>query len=110
MAEFARRPELGYHAIGYIDDETRLIPGQAPHLGPPADLRVILDREQPSRIVIGREDFLEALPIHELIEWRFLGFRVEGATSTYETVFHRVPTRTQPPPTCCSPHAWILPE
>jgi sugar transferase (PEP-CTERM system associated) len=88
------RPAIGLRVMGYLDD-TSGIDGPLPGiecLGALADLNLVASRK-PSRIVVGLADRRNTLPVQELLELRFAGFRIEHAAQLYESVFGRVCTR-----------------
>jgi sugar transferase (PEP-CTERM system associated) len=88
------RPTMGLKVIGYLDDGAGgddPFPG-IPCLGTINDLGKIAD-SKPNRIVVGLTERRNRLPIHDLLELRFSGIRIEEATQLYEAAFSRVCTR-----------------
>jgi sugar transferase (PEP-CTERM system associated) len=88
------KPSMGLKIIGYLDDGSAgddPLPGVA-RLGTIEDLTKVLD-PKPSRIVVGLTERRNRLPIHDLLELRFSGIRIEEATQLYEAAFGRVCTR-----------------
>ncbi|MBI1898492.1 MAG: sugar transferase [Acidobacteria bacterium] len=94
-ARVAERPELGMLTIGFLDEtagsgETA---GGMKMLGCIGDLRELVERQQPDRIVVGLTERRQKLPMYDLLELRFHGIRIEEAATLYETAFGRVPIR-----------------
>ena len=88
------RPTMGLKITGYLDDGAGgddPLPGVT-RLGTIQDLPKVLD-PKPNRIVVGLTERRNRLPIHELLDLRFGGIRIEEATQLYEAVFGRVCTR-----------------
>ena len=88
------RPTMGLKVIGYLDDGAG---GEDPFPGIPCvgtltDLSKIAE-SKPNRIVVGLTERRNRLPIHDLLELRFSGIRIEEATQLYEAAFGRVCTR-----------------
>jgi len=93
--EILERPELGLSTLGYVDDaldQSESLPG-GPLLGRLAELRAVVEKTQPDRIVVALTERREKLPVHELLDLRFSGIRIEEAQTTYETVFGRICVR-----------------
>ncbi|MBD3855775.1 MAG: sugar transferase [Acidobacteria bacterium] len=59
-------------------------------MGPVSDLRQIVERESPDRIVVALDERRKKLPYGELMDLRFSGIQIEEASTTYETSFDRV--------------------
>ncbi len=102
LAEISRRleerVEIGFRVIGYLDDDARPEEGGAsmgsvPRLGTLADLRDIVAKHKPERIVVGMSERRSRLPVYELLEMRLSGIHVEEAAGLYESCFGRVSTR-----------------
>jgi sugar transferase (PEP-CTERM system associated) len=88
------RPTMGLTLIGYLDDGDGgddPLPG-CTRMGRIQDLNNVLN-SKPDRIVVGLTERRNRLPIHDLLELRFSGIRIEEATHLYEAVFSRVCTR-----------------
>jgi sugar transferase (PEP-CTERM system associated) len=88
------KPAMGLKVIGYLDDcacDNNSLPG-VPRLGTIQELNKFLD-PRPDRIVVGLTERRNRLPIHDLLELRFSGIRIEEATHLYESAFGRVCTR-----------------
>lgn len=85
-------PETGLLSVGCVDDgfgdETDL-PG-VKVLGKISELVPIVREMKPDRIVVGMSERRQRLPVHDLLELRFLGIHIEEAQSTYESTFGRV--------------------
>lgn len=91
------RIELGYRVVGYIDDrddgrEAAGLEG-LPCLGILSDLRAIVDKHKPERIVVGMAERRARLPVYDLLDMRLSGIHVEEAAVLYESCFGRVSTR-----------------
>lgn len=82
-------PEKGLRPIGFLDESA---PPCARALGTIAELREVVDRLRPNRIVIGLRERRAALPVLQLLEMRLSGTRVEDVLTTYEIVFERIST------------------
>src|SRR5262245_36272453 len=95
IAETIReRPELGLSGVGFLDGNRPTgdqIAG-IPVLGRVEHLREAVSEYKPDRIVVGMSERRAVLPIHDLLDLRFLGIRIEEAAMTFETAFGRVPT------------------
>lgn len=93
--QLVRKPELGFTAMGFIDD--KLASGStvagAPILGTMADLHEVVAKSRPDRIVVNLAERRMALPVNTLLDLRFSGIRIEEASSLYEVTFGRVTTR-----------------
>jgi exopolysaccharide biosynthesis polyprenyl glycosylphosphotransferase len=97
-AEYLQRhPEFGMNVLGYLNEEndcdgprggTRV-----PRLGGMEDLRTIVDRTRPGRIVVGMREGRARLPVNELLELRFAGINTEEIANLYEAAFTRVCAR-----------------
>jgi sugar transferase (PEP-CTERM system associated) len=88
-------PQLGLCGVGFIDNNREkgeeLKGGTV--LGDIASLRDIVAECKPDRIVVGLTERRQALPVYDLLDFRFLGIRIEEAATTYEAAFGRVSTR-----------------
>ena len=88
------RPELRMTAIGFLDSEDRPKAFEGlPNLGTLSNLADAVAQYRPDRIVVGMIERRGVLPIEQLLNLRFSRVRIEDSAATYETVFHRVPTR-----------------
>ena len=87
---FEARPELGLTSIGYVGEPDAGGLSGGPCLGPIGDLRQVVARESPDRIVVALRERRGELPYADLMELRFSGFQIEEAATTYETAFNRV--------------------
>ena len=91
----AEHPEMGQTVIGYVDDDR----GEAAFfdrnrlLGPMEDLRQIVSETRPDRIIVGMSERRARLPVHDLLELRFSGIRIEEAASAYEDTCGRISTK-----------------
>ncbi len=88
-------PQLGLMSVGFVDNNREkgeeLKGGKV--LGDIGSLRDIVTECKPDRIVVGLTERRQSLPVHDLLDLRFLGIRIEEASNTYETAFGRVSTR-----------------
>jgi sugar transferase (PEP-CTERM system associated) len=92
--QLAKQPQLGFAAVGYLDDGTAGESFDAlPCLGDMHELSRVVKEQRPDRIVVGVSERRGALPVQQLLEQRFAGVPIEEAATTYETVFGRVSTR-----------------
>jgi exopolysaccharide biosynthesis polyprenyl glycosylphosphotransferase len=82
-------PEKGLTSLGFLDDSTS--PG-GKRLGAISDLREVVDRLHPKRIVVGLRERRSNLPVTQLLELRLSGIRIEDVLSTYEMAFERIST------------------
>ena len=93
-AHLAEHPETGLTAIGCVSEPNAdcQIAG-APLLNGLADLRAIVDRLKPDRIVVGLAERRNRLPVNELLNMRLGGIHIEDAASTFEATLGRISTR-----------------
>jgi exopolysaccharide biosynthesis polyprenyl glycosylphosphotransferase len=93
LGEIARHleahPEKGLLPLGFLDDS---IPFCGQRLGAISDLRDVVERLHPQRIVVGLRERRAHLPVAELLELRLSGIRIEDALTTYEMTFERIST------------------
>ncbi|HET8547686.1 MAG TPA: sugar transferase, partial [Bryobacteraceae bacterium] len=89
------RPELGIVPIGFVDDNATRgeTIGGTRVLGPVAELRDLVERTQPERIVVGMTERRGALPTTDLLELRFSGIAIQDAAQLFEATFGRVSTQ-----------------
>ena len=88
-------PELGFSAIGYLDDCANPGP-EFPHiqrLGCVTELTRLARELTPDRIVVGMSERRNRLPVNDLLELRFSGIHIEEAQTTYEATFGRICVR-----------------
>jgi sugar transferase (PEP-CTERM system associated) len=90
VRRFRERPELGMTSIGFVGEPDAREAGGERCVGPVSDLREIVGRESPDRIVVALEERRGKLPYGDLMDLRFSGIQIEEAASTYETSFDRV--------------------
>ena len=69
----------------------------ARRLGAISDLREVVDRLHPQRIVVGLRERRSSLPVAQLLDLRLSGIRIEDALSTYEMAFERISTQRASP-------------
>jgi exopolysaccharide biosynthesis polyprenyl glycosylphosphotransferase len=93
-AHWIEHPETGRRAIGCLDDGApdACIRG-VPLLGAIGDVREIVDRLHPARIVVGMPERRHRLPLEQLLELRLAGVHIEDAAAAYESTFSRISTR-----------------
>jgi exopolysaccharide biosynthesis polyprenyl glycosylphosphotransferase len=89
VRELGERPERGLVVIGYIDNQRRE-ESDLPWLGRLAEMREIVGRVKPDRIVVGLEDRRGELPIEDLLYLSYHGHRIEPAEATFEAIHGRV--------------------
>ena len=83
--------DFAYRLVGFIEDPAGAGSGAAgPILGTPADLPRIIETYGIGRIVIGLTDRRGQLPIHELLQAKLAGVRVEDAATTYERMTGKI--------------------
>ncbi|MGA2881029.1 MAG: sugar transferase [Bryobacteraceae bacterium] len=82
-------PEKGLTPLGFLDDSNS---PSTKRLGAISDLREVVDRLHPERIVVGLRERRSNLPVAQLLELRLSGIRIEDALSTYEMAFERIST------------------
>src|ERR1700677_5071844 len=82
-------PEKGLTPLGFLDD-SNLPSGR--RLGAISDLREVVDRLHPQRIVVGLRERRSSLPVTQLLELRLSGIRIEDALTSYEMTFERIST------------------
>ena len=82
-------PEKGLTPLGFLDDSD--LPG-GKRLGAISDLREVVDRLHPERIVVGLRERRSNLPVTQLLELRLSGILIEDVLSSYEMAFERIST------------------
>jgi exopolysaccharide biosynthesis polyprenyl glycosylphosphotransferase len=82
-------PEKGLTPLGFLDDSNS--PGGR-RLGAISDLREVVDRLHPQRIVVGLRERRSSLPVTQLLELRLSGIRIEDVLTSYEMAFERIST------------------
>jgi sugar transferase (PEP-CTERM system associated) len=87
---FRGHQELGLAVVGILSDTpcNSLPPSEI--LGGIDDLRSVAARVKPDRIVVGLDERRMRLPVHDLLDLRLSGVRIEEAAQSYETTFKRV--------------------
>lgn len=93
-ARLKERPELGFTAIGYLDDDPdeELFRG-IPWLGDVKSIRQVVEQHKPDRIVVGLTERRNRLPVNDLLDLRLSGVSVEEAATAFENAFGRVCSR-----------------
>jgi len=94
VAQLEKHPEKGLTPLGFLDDSASCC---AQRLGALADLREVVDRLHPDRIVVALSERRSNLPVTRLLELRLSGIRIEDVLSTYEVAFERISTRALRP-------------
>jgi sugar transferase (PEP-CTERM system associated) len=97
--QIGERPELGFIGLGFVDDKHGLgeMVAGLPVLGPTAQLREIVARTPPNRIVVSLSERRKTLPVDVLLDLRFSGIRIEEAATMFEAAFGRVITHALRP-------------
>ena len=94
IRRITENPHLGLAAIGFLENPPA--PEKvysAPRLGSMADLEEVVAGRKPDVIVVGMSDRRGNLPVDRLLDLRLSGIYIEEASSTYESVCHRVSLR-----------------
>jgi sugar transferase (PEP-CTERM system associated) len=86
------RPELGYNILGYLC-ETEPVEFPTPCLGQISELKEVVAKLKPTRIVVGMAERRGRLPVQQLLEIRFEGIVIEDAADAYEMATRRVCSR-----------------
>jgi exopolysaccharide biosynthesis polyprenyl glycosylphosphotransferase len=87
-----QHPALGLLPVGYLSDTTKQdLAGGLPWLGALADLRDVVSRVKPERIVVGLKERRNCVPMNALLDLSFAGVRIEEAATAYESTFKKVP-------------------
>jgi exopolysaccharide biosynthesis polyprenyl glycosylphosphotransferase len=89
-AQLELHPEKGLTPLGFLDDSNSPC---GKRLGALSDLREVVDRLHPHRIVVGLTERRSNLPVAQLLEMRLSGIRIEDSLSMYEAAFERISTR-----------------
>jgi exopolysaccharide biosynthesis polyprenyl glycosylphosphotransferase len=89
MGRLEEHPEKGLAPLGFLDDSDC---SNEKWLGRISDLRQVVDRLHPRRIVVGLRERRSILPVNPLMELKLSGIQVDDALSTYEMVFERIST------------------
>ena len=92
IADYVREhPDLGLTAAGYIDDQPNpALDASVPWLGVLSDLRVLVEKTRPDRLVVGLTERRGRTPLAELLELRFSGMHIQEAPTASEAMFKRV--------------------
>jgi sugar transferase (PEP-CTERM system associated) len=97
MHRLATRPELGWKAVGYLDDQPSYQaveePPGVPCLGLMDQLDSVVAEQRPDRLIVALSNRRNGLPLERLLDLRATGLLIEEAAQTYEYVLHRVSTR-----------------
>jgi exopolysaccharide biosynthesis polyprenyl glycosylphosphotransferase len=89
VSHLEAHPEKGLTPLGFLGDSN--LPGGR-RLGAISDLREVVDRLHPQRIVVGLWERRSNLPVAQLLELRLSGIRIEDALTSYEMAFERIST------------------
>jgi exopolysaccharide biosynthesis polyprenyl glycosylphosphotransferase len=89
-AQLELHPEKGLTPVGFVDDSNSPC---GRRLGALSDLREVVDRLHPHRIVVALTERRSSLPVARLLEMRLSGILIEDALSMYEAAFERISTR-----------------
>jgi sugar transferase (PEP-CTERM system associated) len=85
--QIAAQHDFPYRVIGFVDDDPPAVgEGEGWLLGNTTDIPRLLQEYAIDRIVVGLADRRGRLPVHELMEAKLSGIRVEDATATYERI------------------------
>ncbi len=83
--------DFAYRLVGFVDDDEGIeVVRHHEVLGKAADLGAIIAEHQIDRIIVGLSDRRGRLPIHELLQAKLSGVRVEDATTTYERLTGKI--------------------
>ena len=94
VAKLKEKPQMGIAPIGYLDDEAVGAEYEGVKVvGTISDLRTIVDKQKPEKIVVSMTERRNRLPMNELLDLRFMGIHIEEAANLYETAFGRVCTQ-----------------
>jgi sugar transferase (PEP-CTERM system associated) len=93
-ARLKELPQLGFTAIGYLDDapQGELIAG-VPWLGEVKALRQVVEQYKPDRIVVGLTERRNQLPVIDLLDLRLSGLQVDESATAFENAFGRICAR-----------------
>ncbi len=94
VKEILCHPELGIKAIGFVDDNPRLVGTSIVNpsvIGVYQDLPQLVAKHKVGRIIVGLQDRRGKLPIKELLDFKTQGIAVEDVTSFYERVAGKIP-------------------
>jgi exopolysaccharide biosynthesis polyprenyl glycosylphosphotransferase len=76
------RPHLGYSVVGVVDDE---VPGfNCRHLGRLEDIGHIVEQARADRVFVALASRRGRMPVHQLLECRIRGVRVQDGVEVYE--------------------------
>jgi sugar transferase (PEP-CTERM system associated) len=92
--QIASQHDFAYRIVGFLDEPSvgdTTIAG-LPVLGTPSDLARIVAQHDIDRIVVSLADRRGHLPIHELLQAKLAGVRVEDAATTYERLTGKILT------------------
>jgi sugar transferase (PEP-CTERM system associated) len=100
--KFETSPELSFRCVGVIDHCASQTPAERapdapPLLGDVSEIKEIVQRIRPDRLVVSMTERRARLPVNELLELRFAGVFIEHIISLYEGTFGRIPVRALRP-------------
>ncbi len=86
------KPQFAMTSCGYLacHEMEDPFPGLGPWLGRMNEVKEIYQRERPDLVVVGLKERRGQMPVHELMQLRLSGVRVEDASTLYEKVMWRV--------------------
>jgi sugar transferase (PEP-CTERM system associated) len=83
--------DFAYRLVGFVDDDEGIeVVRHHEVLGKASDLGAIIAEHQVDRIIVALSDRRGHLPIHELLQAKLSGVRVEDATTTYERLTGKI--------------------
>jgi sugar transferase (PEP-CTERM system associated) len=91
------RPDLALHVVGCLTPTTAT--EAEPRLGDYGDVRAVVRRMRPDRIVVAMPDRRGNLPVSDLLACRFRGIEIEEGTSVYERLTGRLAVESLSPST-----------
>ena len=91
------RPDLALHVVGCLTPTSAT--EAEPRLGDYGDVRAVVRRMRPDRIVVAMPDRRGNLPVSDLLACRFRGIEIEEGTSVYERLTGRLAVESLSPST-----------
>jgi sugar transferase (PEP-CTERM system associated) len=89
--QIQKRHDFSYQIVGFVDDgPTAALPLGNQVIGRSSEIGALVERYDIRRIVVAIGDRRGRLPVHELLEAKLSGVRVEEATATYERLTGKV--------------------
>jgi sugar transferase (PEP-CTERM system associated) len=92
--QIAAQHDFAYRIVGFLEEPSgkEATVNGLPVLGTPADLPRLVAQHDVARIVVSLADRRGRLPIHELLQAKLAGVRVEDAATTYERITGKILT------------------